>query len=261
MINYAQIATNTALAEDLFKPQFLNSIVLHIPHSSYYIPTKYLKNYTNLDIVQSEIKLLTDHATQKIFNLKNITQIRFKYNRIFCDVERLPDQQEEMFPYGRGFYYTHTDDGSLLRNENDKKIVENIYNKYHQQFTNIVNDKINTIGFATIIDCHSFNDIPFKTDIHQELPRPDFCIGTNDYHTPKYLQNKIVNSLTQLGYSVTINQPYTGTIVPLAFYLKNDKVNSIMIEINRKLYMENNIVIPQKVKHLHQIISQLILEL
>jgi N-formylglutamate amidohydrolase len=211
--------------------------------------------------VNAEIKHLTDHATDDIFNIEGITKLVFKYNRVFCDVERLHDKDEEMYKYGRGFYYTKTDDGQILRNDIDKEVVKAIYTNYHNNFTKIVQDKINKIGFATIIDCHSFKNTPFKTDLDKDLPRPDFCIGTCDYHTPKYLSDRFVNRLESLGYKVKINKPYIGTIVPLAYYLKNDKVKSVMIEVNRNLYMENDMVVPDKIINLNKILSKIITEL
>jgi N-formylglutamate amidohydrolase len=41
----------------------------------------------------------------------------------------------------------------------------------------------------------------------------------------------------EIGYSVKINTPFSGSIVPLGFYKKEKKVISVMIEVNRKLYM------------------------
>jgi N-formylglutamate amidohydrolase len=41
-----------------------------------------------------------------------------------------------------------------------------------------------------------------------------------------------------MGHSLGINQPYAGAIVPLAFYRKDRRVVSIMIEVNRSLYMD-----------------------
>ena len=35
-----------------------------------------------------------------------------------------------------------------------------------------------------------------------------------------------------------INKPYEGTLVPMAFYKKDRQVESIMIEVNRSLYMD-----------------------
>jgi N-formylglutamate amidohydrolase len=42
----------------------------------------------------------------------------------------------------------------------------------------------------------------------------------------------------QQGFSVDINKPYAGTLVPLKFYAKDKRVTSIMIEIRRDLYMD-----------------------
>jgi N-formylglutamate amidohydrolase len=41
-----------------------------------------------------------------------------------------------------------------------------------------------------------------------------------------------------LGYKTLINSPFKGTIVPLNYYQKNKKVLSVMLEINRSLYMD-----------------------
>jgi len=41
-----------------------------------------------------------------------------------------------------------------------------------------------------------------------------------------------------MGYTIGINQPYSGSIVPMAFYHKDCRVTSIMVEVNRKLYMD-----------------------
>lgn len=98
----------------LFNDYFLKSIVLHIPHSKTLIPSEAINDYVSQDILNNEISLLTDHATDEIFDINNIDKIIFPYNRVFCDVERLNDDEEIMFKYGRGFYYTKTDDGKIL---------------------------------------------------------------------------------------------------------------------------------------------------
>ncbi|MBQ3663473.1 MAG: N-formylglutamate amidohydrolase [Clostridia bacterium] len=37
-----------------------------------------------------------------------------------------------------------------------------------------------------------------------------------------------------------MNRPYSGSMVPLAYYRKDRRVMSLMIEVNRSLYMEEN---------------------
>jgi N-formylglutamate amidohydrolase len=41
-----------------------------------------------------------------------------------------------------------------------------------------------------------------------------------------------------MGFSVGNNRPYTGTIVPSVYYKKDRRVISLMIEVNRSLYMD-----------------------
>jgi len=236
----SDIKNNTILGQDLFDYDFKDSLVLHIPHSSLSIPSRQDYLLTDEEI-NKEILKLTDIGTNVIFDLDwPVRKVIFPCNRIYCDVERLPDVDEIMFQYGRGFFYTKTDDGRDLRTERDKGYVEYIYQKHHENLTSEVKDALRRQGVATIIDCHSFSDTPFETDLIKEGNRPDICLGTDEFHTPDWLTKKLKTYFEGLGYSVKINNPYRGTIVPLKYYNKDVNVNSIMIEVNRKLFIENH---------------------
>lgn len=240
----------------LFNDYFLKSIVLHIPHAKTLVPSDAIYDYVSLDILNNEISLLTDHATDEIFDINNIDKIIFPYNRVFCDVERLNDDEEIMFKYGRGFYYTKTDDGKILRNENNKlNVYNNYYLKHHNDLTNLVETKLIENNACVIIDCHSFSNTPFKTDIIQNDNRPDFCIGIDSFHTPEWLYKPLINYLEDNNYSVQINSPYSGTIIPDKFYMNNKSVMGMMIEINRNLYMNDNNVNHQDVLKLNKLFS------
>ncbi len=237
------IKENTLLSLDLFKDKFLNSLIFHIPHSSIKIPNEFKNDFIDENITNNEINLLTDFYTHEIFNIENTTKLIFPYSRVFCDVERLPDEDEIMYKVGRGFYYTKTDCGNDLRIENKLNkdlIYNNYYKKHHDELNNLVKEKLKNNSLAIIIDCHSYSDKPFKTDLIQTNNRPDFCLGTDSYHTPNWLIDIIYLHLTNLGFSVTINNPYEGTIIPLEYYNKNNNVLGIMIEVNRKLYLNND---------------------
>ncbi len=231
--------------------------IMHIPHSSSIIPHY---NYYTLpkDNVLEEHQLLTDLGTDLLFKTP-FTSLIFPYSRVFCDVERFPDEKEDMFLKGRGFYYTHTDQGKELRTLEGKKEVKTIYENWHHKLESTIEDKLNKYEMATIIDCHSFSDTPFISDFDQNKNRPDFCLGTDDFHTPDYLLKFIKRRLENEGYSVSINTPYSGTIVPIKYYQQNQNVHSIMIEINRRLFQEGNTLIDNKVKQLNQIINHILL--
>jgi N-formylglutamate deformylase len=72
-----------------------------------------------------------------------------------------------------------------------------------------------------------------------QLPnRPDFNIGTDPFHTPRCVVDAAADFLEREGFTPGINWPYEGTMVPLKFYRKDKRVISLMLEVNRRLYLE-----------------------
>ena len=69
------------------------------------------------------------------------------------------------------------------------------------------------------------------------MPRPDFNIGIDDFHTPAELIACSKSFFQDRGYSLGINWPYSGSIVPLTHYNTSENVKSIMLEVNRALYL------------------------
>lgn len=101
-----------------------------------------------------------------------------------------------------------------------------------------VEDQLKKHGKCLIIDCHSFSNTPFKRDLSKRKARPDIDIGVDNFHTPKALVDTTTKFFKNNGLSCKINNPYAGSIVPLKYYSKNVSVQSIMIEVNRNLYLE-----------------------
>ena len=217
-------------------------LILHIPHASVQVP--FYDGYVNLVTLQKQIDLLTDWYTDELFNFDDSVSVVAPFSRVFCDVERFYDDANEiMSKVGMGMLYTHSDDGSIFRYLNDQiknSIVENYYHPHHQALTNEVDDQLKLYGQAKIIDCHSFPNFPFTRDVNQALPRPDFNIGINHFHTPEkwILESKIF--FENNGYSLGIDWPYAGTIVPMKHFTINKNVHSIMLEVNRDLYLMEN---------------------
>ena len=217
------------------------NIILHIPHSSINIPSTDGYIAIESDFI-NEINLLTDWFTDELFDLP-YPKIISPCSRIFCDVERFPDDSLEiMSQFGMGMCYSHFDNGKLMRTVTSKlreKIKSDYYDTHHKQLEFMTSDTLSRNGKAIIIDCHSYPDKPLMRDLNKDTPRPDFCLGTDDYHTPSNLTINIKDYLINKGYSVKINNPYSGTLIPLKYYQKEKKVIGIMIEVNRKLYMSD----------------------
>ena len=219
-------------------------LLVHLPHSSTNIPFK--DGYLVDDFVlETEILKLTDWYTDDLFQDENKTIIlKAEFSRIFCDVERFRDDKDEiMSKFGMGMVYEKTDDGIPLREVTPQirnRIYTDFYQKHHKKLTEAVESQLNQFNQALILDCHSFPDIPLKRDLNQDTLRPDFNIGTSDFHTPSKLIDLSIQFFTKKGYSISVDTPYSGTIVPMEYYLKDRRVHSIMLEINRRLYLEGN---------------------
>ncbi|MFN8238579.1 MAG: N-formylglutamate amidohydrolase [Chitinophagales bacterium] len=221
----------------------MKRLILHIPHSSVNIPLK--EGYiVSEEILQSEIVKLTDWHTEDLFHSIEDEMIIAPFSRIFCDPERFPDDEQEiMAQYGMGVLYEKTDNGNVMRivtPELRKKILEDYYWKHHYKLNNAVKNQLEQYNKAIIIDCHSYPEIPIERSLVKSSFRPDFNIGTDEYHTPRKLIDISVDFFKQKGYSLGIDLPYTGSIVPLEYYRKNENVQSIMLEINRKLYLKED---------------------
>ena len=166
----------------------MNNLIIHLPHSSTRIPS--VDGYcVNGEALANEQLLLTDWYTDELFESESTINIKADFSRIFCDVERFRyDKDEYMSKLGMGALYTHTDSGLLMRIVNDNlraNILSDYYDKHHQQLDKEVNKQLLINSKAFILDAHSFSNTPFKRDLIQCIPRPDFNIGTDRFHTPK----------------------------------------------------------------------------
>jgi len=217
-----------------------NKIVLHIPHSSVNIP--FLDGYVvDMISLENEMLKLTDWHTEDLFHSEENDMIVADFSRIFCDPERFTDDsQEVMYQFGMGVLYEKNDNGEQIRlvtPELKARVLSEYYWKHHNKLSSAVNNQLDLFGKALILDCHSYPSKPFKRDLDQNPNRPDFNIGTDGYHTPRELIDYSISFFENKGYSLGVDYPYKGSIVPLEHYQKNPKVQTIMLEINRSLYL------------------------
>jgi N-formylglutamate deformylase len=221
----------------------MQNLILHIPHSSTIIPLK--EGYCVSDeIIKQEILKLTDWYTDDLFENNTDISIKAPFSRIFCDTERFSDDNEEvMAQFGMGVLYENTDDGELLRQitpELRTQILNKFYWKHHNRLTESVRLKLEQFDLAIIVDCHSFPRIPINRALDKSAFRPDFNIGTDPFHTPQKLIDLSIDFFNERGFSLGLDSPYSGSIVPMEYYQKTNKVQSIMLEINRKLYLNGS---------------------
>ena len=213
-------------------------ILLHIPHASTHIPPGELSRFYPIDL-HYELLKMTDRYCDELFT--GYDSVVFPVSRLVCDPERFRDDvQETMSRVGMGAIYTKTSSGAALRRvarEEREGILQRYYDPHHAKLTAAVEQKLQTQGRCLIVDSHSFHPVPLPYEPDHDPDRPDFCIGTDPFHTPERLADLAMSFLQREAFSVSLNRPYAGSLVPLKYYQQDYRVSSIMIEVNRRLYM------------------------
>ena len=103
--------------------------------------------------------------------------------------------------------------------------------------TDAVEESLTANDYCLIIDGQSFPALPLPYELNQTAFRPDFCLGTDDFYTSEELVVRVEKELESCGYSTARDQPFSVTVVPIKHFQKDRRVQSLMIEINRWLYL------------------------
>ena len=218
-------------------------VVIHIPHSSHYIP-----DFLRSDIFLSDEELeqnfysFTDWRTKDLFSHHDFPcRVISNVSRMVCDMERYRrDEQESMAAHGFGAVYTSDAFMRPLRSFDSVKrelILKLYYDPHHKALEEAVTGMVKKYGKCLLVDCHSFSGTPLPYEPEQSTERPDFCIGTVDGNTTRHLSNTAIRTLQSDGNTVAVNYPYAGSMIP-GKYFGDSRVQTIMVEINRSLYQK-----------------------
>ena len=205
-----------------------NNLLLHIPHSSVVFPAGTQYGFNDLD---EEERLLIDYYTDELFSpeapTERIRKMVFPYCRLYSDVERLINDPLEKD--GLGISYRRRVHGGWRSFSNLEEAFA-LYADFHAE----VSKRLVQLGNNTLlIDCHSFSNLPNL--LNSNPPDIDICIGFNDDETcpNQEVISNIVQHFKIRGYKVGINKPFSNSktfVVPV-------KYHSVMIEVNKRLYM------------------------
>lgn len=115
------------------------SILLHIPHSSVYIPASIRTSIVLSDEeLERERFAVTDRYTDELFP-SEYPRVVAPVSRLVCDVERFRDDKDEvMSRVGMGAVYTSTHQLGVLRQVNPierEQILHEFYDPHHKALT------------------------------------------------------------------------------------------------------------------------------
>ena len=119
-----------------------------------------------------------------------------------------------------------------------QELLTRFYEPHQTALTRAVEAVLQAHGRCLMLDGHSFPAHPLPYEDDQNPDRPDICIGTDTSHTPAALRDIAVRTFQELGWSVAVDRPFSGALVPLRFHQSDLRVAAIMVEVNRRLYMD-----------------------
>jgi N-formylglutamate amidohydrolase len=117
--------------------------------------------------------------------------------------------------------------------------IDRYYHPYHEAIAQTLDRLQEIFGATWHVDCHSMPNIAHERAPDPGQTRPDFAIGDRDGTTcsPMFTEF-IVETLTGMGYDVRINHPYKGVELVRRHGDPINRRNSVQIEVNRRLYMD-----------------------
>ena len=216
--------------------QFEN-IVAWLPHTGLYLPN--VDNAPKFEALRRDVLLLADEQVDKLYSfLPN--KIMSDYSRFVIDLERyLDNSKEPMAQKGMGYLYNRLIDGKVF----DRSIFgdESYFTEYYRHKHAQLKQEVERIGDgAILLDLHSFNPFPLACDMDKRPNRPDICLGFNEDETKP--EDSILQALQEHfednGFKVAFNIPFSGAMTTNT----QTKYKSLMIEINKKCYLENHVL-------------------
>ena len=151
---------------------------------------------------------------------------------------------------GKGLIWRTTDDGVAIYErrlsvDEVQARIEQCWRPYHAAVAQAIDEAHARHGYSIHVNCHS---MPAIASSHAtEFPgeaHADFVVGDRDASTASAALSRLMCAhLSSLGYSVAYNHPYKGVELIRRYGNPAAQRHSIQLEINRKLYMNEETLV------------------
>jgi N-formylglutamate deformylase len=226
-------------------------VVVHVPHAGTAIPAD-VRDGLLLDDDDLAVELLrmTDHRTDVLagdVGASGATRFVNRTSRLVVDPERFPaDADEVMASRGMGAVYTRGHRGRPLRRpdpERRSELLRRFFTPYATALAATVDELVATHGSCTIVDLHSYptRRLPYELG---SGPRPPLCVGTDPFHTPGALTELVEAEAGRHGLTTARDTPFAGSYVPSDRYGHDTRVTSVMLELRRDTYLDEDTALP-----------------
>ncbi|MFL2812704.1 MAG: N-formylglutamate amidohydrolase [Paracoccaceae bacterium] len=243
-----------------FKPPYKFKAIFNSPHSGSIYNKEFLDS-TNLEIY--DLRTSEDAFVGELFyptKFFNCLLMEAKFPRTFVDLNR---SNLELDPYlisgdfhfektarnmvGMGVIPRISGNGKAIYSKtiiakDALKRLENFYFPYHSFLSNLLLESKKRLGYAILFDCHS---MPSKLNIEFSNSKcnnnPDIILGDlNGTSCSSFLISEVKKVFEKHNFFVTKNHPFSGGYITKKYGNPSNGFHVIQIEINKKLYMDEN---------------------
>ena len=209
-------------------------VLLHVPHAGTLVP-EWTRTHLVPDDAElaAELAALTDHDTDVLaLAVAECAAVRpwvvvNPVSRFVVDVERVPDEREELAAVGMGAVYTHGTHGQRLRAD-DPAHAEALLAAYFRPWGAAVAGLLDA-GRTVLLDVHSYPRDPLPYERRADGPRPHVCLGTDRTHTPSWLVAAARQAFA--AFEVGLDSPFAGAYVP-----GDRAASALMVEMRRDVH-------------------------
>jgi N-formylglutamate amidohydrolase len=224
----------------------MTPLLIHLPHDATAIPPDAQADFLlSAEELRAESLRLTDWHTGALYadGLAPADLIRAEVSRLVVDVERFADDaQEPCAKVGMGATYVRTADGRPLRAlspERRAELMARHYWPHHRALDAAAAARLARFDRCVILDAHSYPTGPLPTQLAFG-PSPEIGVGTQPGHTSPELRALAEDFFRAHGFTVGVDIPFSGAMVPNRFFGAEPRVQSLMIEVRRDLYMDES---------------------
>jgi len=262
------------MLKELIRKNPDNPILITVPHAGNIYPDLFIKN---LKINLCEVRRIEDYQSNKILDQideqmadiiiaqcsRAVVDLNRSRNAIdytmFSQVfEHEPVSEKQMIKYGLGVFPNKIFGKTILKTplpvSYATHMLENYYDPFHKSLHKQIMYLYNIFGFCYHIDLHT---MPSKALLNFKK-EPDIVLGDNfgkscSIGLPNYFQNVFKEN----GFTVELNNPYAGGFITRNYGNPSKGIHTIQIEINRKIYMDENKLSLKNIKILQEIFAKI----
>lgn len=241
-----------------------SALVLDSPHSGTQYPADFMFSCEALVLRRAE-----DTHVEKLYDFApslGVHWVEAHFPRSYLDANRNTTEIDEtlldaLWPgpietdvkvmskvrLGKGLIWRTTDDGLPIYSRQlsvaeVQARIANCWQPYHAAVMSAIDSAQTGHGYSIHVNCHSMPAIASSnaTDFPGEA-HADFVVGDRDGTTAHPdLSQLMCEHLRGMGYSVAYNHPYKGVELVRRYGNPASQRHSIQLEINRRLYMDEN---------------------